>query len=170
MFCLAVKWESVVNLAAMLRSVEEIPSTANQPGANFSHFTAKQYTTRWFWKHLRREIGINSNRILIHIWSAQPSLTVWLEFGSDWQLPPLNEQPIGTLDFLKPENRAMRRSRRLVFSQSTWITICWKHKHIITFFPQWCKKYSAYCRFNVSPVLFLLASLNSCSEKGPYWT
>ena len=52
------------------------------------------------------------------------------------------EQPIGTLslrndlwlvkvsrhglDFLKPENRAMRRCRSLVFSQNTWITICWK--------------------------------------------
>ena len=83
-----------------------------------------------------------SNRILIHIWSALPSLTVWSEFASDWQLPPLNEQPIGTLslwndlwlakvsrhglDFLKPENRAMRRCRSLVFSQNTWITICWK--------------------------------------------
>ena len=30
------------------------------------------------------------------------------------------------LDFLKPENRAMRRSRSLVISQNTWITICWK--------------------------------------------
>ena len=30
------------------------------------------------------------------------------------------------LDFLKPENRAMRRCRSLVFSQNTWITICWK--------------------------------------------
>ena len=27
-----------------------------------------------------------SNRILIHIWSALPSLTVWSEFASDWQL------------------------------------------------------------------------------------
>ena len=27
-----------------------------------------------------------SNRILIHIWSALPSLTVWSEFTSDWQL------------------------------------------------------------------------------------
>ena len=26
-----------------------------------------------------------SNRILIHIWSALPSLTVWSEFASDWQ-------------------------------------------------------------------------------------
>ena len=28
------------------------------PGHKLSHFTAKQYTTRCFWKHLRREIGI----------------------------------------------------------------------------------------------------------------
>ena len=28
------------------------------PGHKLSHFTAKQYTTRCFWKHLRWEIGI----------------------------------------------------------------------------------------------------------------
>ena len=97
-----------------------------------------------------------SNRILIHIWSALPSLTVWSEFVSDWQLPPLNEQPIGTLslwndlwlakvsrhglDFLKPENRAMRRCRSLVFSQNTWITICWKV--IMDFLPNDASVYS----------------------------
>ena len=35
----------------------------------------------------------------------------------------------------------MRRSRSLVFSQNTWITICWKV--IVEFFAQWCQKYSA---------------------------
>ena len=37
------------------------------------------------------------------------------------------------LHFLKPENRAMRRCRSLIFSQSTWITIFWNV--IMEFFP-----------------------------------
>ena len=54
------------------------------------------------------------------------------------------------LDFLKPENRAMRRCRSLVFSQNTWITICWKV--IMEFSAQWCQNNSAYWRFNVQMV------------------
>ena len=49
------------------------------------------------------------------------------------------------LDFLKPENRAMMRCRSLVFSQNTWVTICFKGYYEIL--AQWCQKYTAYCHF-----------------------
>ena len=64
------------------------------PGHKLSHFTAKQYTTRCFWKHLRREIGITvteywfifDQRCLV--WPFDRSLRVidsWLIDGS-WRL------------------------------------------------------------------------------------
>ena len=93
-------------------------------------------------KHSTREIGIT---VTEYWFIFDQRCLVWpfdRSFASDWQLPPLNDQPIGTLSlwnylwlakvsrhrlhFLKPENRAMRRCRSLVFSQNTWITICWK--------------------------------------------
>ena len=68
------------------------------PGHKLSHFTAKQYTTRCFWKHLRREIGITvteywfifDQRCLV--WPFDRSLrvidscseTARLQLGSDW--------------------------------------------------------------------------------------
>ena len=47
--------------AAMLRCNWAFPQHCSQHGcrvSKLSNFTAKQYTTRCFWKHLMREIGI----------------------------------------------------------------------------------------------------------------
>ena len=70
----------------------------SQHGCRVFHFTAKQYTTRCFWKHLRREIGITvteywfifDQRCLV--WPFDRSLrvidscseTARLQLGSDW--------------------------------------------------------------------------------------
>ena len=54
-------------------------------GHKLSHFTAKPYTARCFLKTFEVRNRHYSNRILIHIWSALLSLTVWSEFASDWQ-------------------------------------------------------------------------------------
>ena len=68
------------------------------PGHKLSHLTAKPYTTRCFWKHLRREIGITvteywfifDQRCLV--WTFDRSSRVIdsslrggrLQLGSDW--------------------------------------------------------------------------------------
>ena len=79
----ATLWSLLVSYQSSLLSTYQAPPTSQ---STLSHFTAKQYTTRCFWKHITARNRHYSNRILIHIWSALPSLTVWSEFASDWQL------------------------------------------------------------------------------------
>ena len=57
MYCLAGKWETFAPAGGRCLVFPQLISTW-LPGHKLSHFTAKQYTTRCFWKHLRREIGI----------------------------------------------------------------------------------------------------------------
>ena len=57
------------------------------------------------------------------------------EMTCDWPKSPSRA-------FLKPENRAMRRSRSQIFSQNTWITICLKGYY--GNFAQWCQNNSAF--------------------------
>ena len=117
-----------------------------------------------------------SNRILIHRWSALPSLTVWSEFVSDWQLPPLNKQPIGTLSLwndlwlakfsrhrlhiLKPEHRVMRSCRSLSYLSEHLNYNMLKGYYGI--FAQWHQKYS--CLLPVLPMPFLHTRTRGCTK------
>ena len=76
-----------------------------------------------------------------------------------------NDLGLIKLDFLKPENRAMRRCRSLVIFQNTWITICWKV--IMEFLPNDAK--------NILPTATLsIKSGEPCREEvavgGPKYT
>ena len=96
-YCLAVKWESLLRLVGGAWYFLNLISTW-LPGHKLSHFTAKQYTTRCFWKHLRREIGITvteywfifDQRCLVWPFDRSSrvidscSETARLQLGSDW--------------------------------------------------------------------------------------
>ena len=150
----------------MLRPVEEIPSTAHQPEQTFSFYS---YTVhyRMFLNTFEARNRYYSNRILIHIWSALPSLTVWSEFASVCQSPPLNAQPIGTLsqwndlwlvkvsryslDFFK----AWKQSHEEV-QKSSYLSEHLNYnmlKDYYGIFAQWCQKYTAYWSFNALKTL-----------------
>ena len=65
-YCLAVKWESLLlNRWAVPWLSPQLRKSTWLPGHKLSHFTAKQYTTRCLWKHLRREIGITVTEYLL---------------------------------------------------------------------------------------------------------
>ena len=113
--------------------------------------------------------------------SLWPGSHVEICWGNTKHCPPAGAQPIGKLslsemtcdwskspvppglDVLKPENRAMRMSRSLVFSQDTWITICWES--IMGFFSQWCQKRSAYWSFKHSCVLVHVSTVCQCLKR-----
>ena len=109
--------------------------------------------------------------------SLWPGSHVEISWGNTKHRPPAGAQPIGTLslwndlwlakvsrhglDFLKPENRAMRRCRSLVFSQNTWITICWKV--IMEFLPNDAKNILPTAGFGFKLLLAIMAVFSVCS-------
>ena len=107
-----------------------------------------------------------SNRILIHIWSALPSLTVWSEFASDWQLLRDGRLQLGfdwlfssglwnLADTIRSTGGHRRTQRHMIFFQITClmhycqdiVTIFIK----ITFFFNHICSISTHCSFNGLP-------------------
>ena len=76
-------------LLAVLRSCDQSLASFNRfyNGGRVTNFLILQLNSQY--KMILKTFEVRnrhySNRILIHIWWSRPSLTVWLEFASDWQ-------------------------------------------------------------------------------------
>ena len=137
-------WEPAVNYSANSRSNGQ----TRQRWSNMNQYSVTVMPISLL-KCLQKHLVVYC--LAVKLESLWPGSHVEISWGKTKHRLPAGAQPIGTLslslwndlwlakvsrhglDFLKPVNRAMRRSRSLVFSQNTKITICWKV--IMEFFP-----------------------------------
>ena len=157
-YCLAVKLESFLQLVGGAWYFLNLSQHGCHKGHKLYHFTAKQYTTRCVWNHFTQEIGITPTEYWFTF--DQPSLTVWSEFASDWQLLRDGRLQLGS-DWLFPSSLwylvdAIRSTWFLSDYLSHALLSGYSDRFMkITFFNHICS-ISTYCCFNSPPWKFNL--------------